>query len=90
MNVQTKRDVTQRLRCTEGHVRGIIRMIEEDRSCLTVVQQIQAVQSALRQVNVLLVTQHLDTCLWQAWHDRQPDAYETLRNDVQALLSQKD
>lgn len=83
-------DVVQRLRCAEGHIRGVIRMMDEGHPCLAVVQQVQAVQGALRQVSILLVTQQLDTCLRQAWHERRPDGYETLRNEVLALLSQKD
>lgn len=90
MEEQMRSDVVQRLRCAEGHIRCVIRMVDEDHPCLTVVQQVQAVQGALRQVNALLVTQHLDTCLRQAWHEQRPDGYETFRNEVLALLYQKD
>ena len=50
----------------EGHVRGIARMVEEDAYCMDVVNQISAVQRALKKVSTLILDRHLHTCATSA------------------------
>ena len=50
MNVETKKAVVTRLRRIEGQVGGVLRMIEEDRYCVDVLTQINAVRAALHKV----------------------------------------
>ena len=52
--------IVARLARIEGQVRGIRQMIEEDRYCGDEIQQANAVTSALREVAVLIISQHLD------------------------------
>ncbi|MFY9290196.1 MAG: metal-sensitive transcriptional regulator [Methylorubrum rhodinum] len=54
-----KRPILQRLNRIEGQVRGLRAMIEEDRYCLDEIQQINAVTAALREVALIIVSQHL-------------------------------
>src|SRR3712207_498626 len=54
-----KRPLVQRLNRIEGQVRGLRAMIEEDRYCLDEMQQINAATAALREVALLIVSQHL-------------------------------
>lgn len=61
-----QREIVERLRSTEGHVRGILRMVEEDRYCVDIIRQVQAVQRALDRVNQLLLEGHLKTCVTEA------------------------
>src|ERR1700747_989852 len=56
---QQKDDYAKRLRRIEGQVRGIARMIEEDKYCIDVLTQISAVNSALRSVALNLLDEHL-------------------------------
>ncbi len=56
-------DLVRRLRCAEGHLRAIAGMIETDADCQAVLQQMVAVQGALREVNRRLVKHYLDDCL---------------------------
>lgn len=51
-----------RLRRIEGQVRGLARMVEEDRYCADVITQISAVQEALRSVSRALMRNHLAHC----------------------------
>jgi len=44
----------QRLKSIEGHIRGIQKMLEEDKYCIDVIAQIQAVQAALNKVSTLI------------------------------------
>jgi DNA-binding FrmR family transcriptional regulator len=62
MNEQDGR-VRDRLRRAEGQLRGIIKMIEEDRSCEDVVTQLTAVRHAISRATEELITAHIDECL---------------------------
>lgn len=52
-----------RLRRIEGQIRGIHRMIEQDRVCEDIVTQLMAVRSSLDQVGLLIIDRHIDRCL---------------------------
>ncbi len=55
-----------RLIKVEGQIRGIIKMIEEERYCIDIVTQIKAITSALRSVERSVVQQHIDVCVSRA------------------------
>ncbi len=55
--------VVSRLKRADGHLRAVITMIEEGRSCLDIAQQLQAVESALRNAKQALIHDHMDHCL---------------------------
>ncbi len=59
-------DIIKRLKRAEGHLRSIIVMLEQDRPCLDIAQQMQAVQSAIGNAKRVLVHDHIDHCLEQA------------------------
>jgi DNA-binding FrmR family transcriptional regulator len=61
--VKDKDDVLRRLRKMEGQVRGLQQMIEDDRYCLDVVQQIDALAAAARKVAVIVLENHLISCV---------------------------
>ncbi len=60
-----KEDLIKRLRRIEGQVRGIQRMIEEDRPCQEVVYQVAAVKAAVVQVAMSILSDQLASCLTQ-------------------------
>lgn len=59
-------DTLKRLKRAEGHLRGIIAMIEAGRPCLDVAQQLHAVEKAVGQAKRTLIQDHLDHCLEEA------------------------
>jgi CsoR family transcriptional regulator, copper-sensing transcriptional repressor len=61
-----KEELLKRLKSVEGHIRGVERMVEEGAYCIDITQQIQAVQSALMKVNVLILERHLQACVTSA------------------------
>lgn len=63
---QQKDDYGKRLRRIEGQVKGIARMIDEDKYCIDVLTQISAVNSALRSVALNLLDEHLSHCVTRA------------------------
>jgi len=56
-------EVIKRLRRVEGHLRGVIDMIESGRGCLDIAQQLHAVEKAVGQAKRTLIQDHLDHCL---------------------------
>ena len=72
--------ILTRLRRIEGQIRGIHRMLEEDRVCGDVVTQLMAARSSLDQAGLLIIDHHIDRCLVA---DRPSE--EALRNLRQAL-----
>lgn len=60
---ETHPEIIKRLRRAEGHLRKIIQMIESERGCLDVAQQLHAVESALANAKKILIHDHIDRCL---------------------------
>jgi DNA-binding FrmR family transcriptional regulator len=56
-------EIIKRLKRAEGHLRGVIAMIEGGRSCLDIAQQLQAVEKAVASAKRTLIEDHLDHCL---------------------------
>lgn len=52
-----------RLKIARGHLDKVIRMVEEDAYCIDIIHQSQAVQSALSQIDHLVLENHLKTCV---------------------------
>jgi DNA-binding FrmR family transcriptional regulator len=63
MNKQVQEKVLGRVKRIAGQIAGVQRMIEENRYCVDVLNQIAAVQSALDALGVELLTNHLETCV---------------------------
>jgi CsoR family transcriptional regulator, copper-sensing transcriptional repressor len=59
----TKEQLLARLRRVEGQVRGVERMVEDDRYCIDVLTQISAVQAALDKVALGLLDEHVKHCV---------------------------
>ena len=79
----TKDDVTKRLRRIEGQVRGIAAMVEDERYCIDVLQQISAAQAALDKVALELVDDHTRHCVLGA----DPANQEEKREELMAALT---
>ncbi len=64
--IANKDSYAKRLRRIEGQVRGISKMIDDDKYCIDILTQISAASSALRSVALNLLDDHLDSCVSQA------------------------
>lgn len=62
----SKKQLASRLARIEGQVRGIARMIDEDRYCIDVITQIQAVSAALHRVENMVLKDHVAHCVEHA------------------------
>ena len=54
-------------------------MMEENRGCLDIAQQLQAVEKAIANAKKILVHDHIDHCLHHAVHDDEQNAADTIR-----------
>ena len=63
MQKEAKSQVTKRLQRIEGQVRGLSRMVDEDRYCIDIVTQISAVRAALRRVEEEVLRDHVSHCV---------------------------
>lgn len=61
-----KRELANRLKSIEGHIRGVQRMVEEDAYCMDILKQVKAVQQALERVSAMTLENHLNTCVTTA------------------------
>lgn len=62
-DADAKSKLANRLSRIEGQVRGVARMVEEDRYCIDILTQVQAVRAALARVETELLKDHLDHCI---------------------------
>jgi DNA-binding FrmR family transcriptional regulator len=62
-NSSAKSDLLRRVRRMEGQARGVARMIEEDRDCHEILQQLAAVRSAAHQATITLVRAYATECV---------------------------
>ncbi len=67
MKPELRKQLEGRLRRVVGQVAGIQRMVEEDRYCVDVLIQVAAVRGALDQIGKLVLAQHVETCVADAF-----------------------
>ncbi|MBX9906190.1 MAG: metal-sensing transcriptional repressor [Burkholderiales bacterium] len=71
-------DIVKRLRRAEGHLRTIVGMVEANRSCLEIAQQLHAVEKAVGAAKKVLVHDHIDHCLEGALSPTAPGASKSI------------
>ena len=72
MHDATKQSVAARLKRIEGQVRGVLRMVEQDRYCVDVLTQVSAVRAALHKVEEQLLRDHVSNCVAGAFVSGNP------------------
>lgn len=86
MQFETKQKASKRLARIEGQVRGIARMVDDDRYCIDVVRQIQAAKAALNGLEKLVLDDHLATCVEHALTGRNVAARREKVEELVAVL----
>ena len=76
----------RRLRRIEGQVRGLQRLVDEDRYCADILIQISSVQEALRSVGRALMKNHLRHCASEAIRDSAPGRAEAMYEELLNLM----
>jgi DNA-binding FrmR family transcriptional regulator len=86
MNDAKRADIINRLKRIEGQVRGLQRMVDDDRYCGDILDQIASVQQALRSVGKVVTRNHLETCVTDALRSGDREAAEETYDEVMNLL----
>jgi len=89
MDKLTKEQVIRRLLIAEGHVKKVKKMVEEGNYCLDVIHQSQAIQSALRKVDEIVLHGHLHTCVLHDVHGTKSEK-EKLVEEVLGVFRKTD
>lgn len=85
----TKDELLTRLARAEGQVRGVARMVEEDRYCIDVLTQIGAAQAALDKIAIGLLDEHARHCVVGAGDEERAERTDELMEAVGRLLSRR-
>ncbi len=84
-----REDFRSRLSRIEGQVRGVQRMVEEDRYCGDVLNQTHSVQQALKSVERKILRNHLETCLTNAVQSGDDEARQESYDEFMDLLKKR-
>ncbi len=79
-------EAEKRLKNVEGHLRGIVRMMDEDAYCIDVIRQIQAVQAALNKISAMILDEHLNSCVITAIRGEDPGERERVLKEITGVF----
>lgn len=82
-----QQDITNRLRSIAGHVNGISRMVEDDKYCIDVIHQIDAVRKALDKVSLLLLDDHMNHCVSDALRSGDPAEGDRVLTELREVFT---
>jgi DNA-binding FrmR family transcriptional regulator len=82
MDAETKAGIVRRLQSVDGHVRGVQRMVEEDKYAIDVIKQIEAVQAGLAKIQEIVLANHLHTCVTTAIRGDEPARREAVIDEI--------
>ncbi|MDQ0302732.1 metal-sensitive transcriptional regulator [Ancylobacter polymorphus] len=86
MQNDTRTACLRRLSRIEGQVRGLSRMLEEDRYCIDIVTQVAAVRAALKKVEEEVLRDHVAHCVAHAIQSGDADAQRTKVDELIEVL----
>ncbi len=79
MNQNTKSRAIRRLKIAEGQIRGLQKMIDDDKYCVDIITQASAIKEALSSIEDLLLENHLEThVVHQIQHGKEDQAVEEI------------
>jgi DNA-binding FrmR family transcriptional regulator len=82
---QAKEKLKNRLRRIEGQVRGVENMLDEERNCRDILQQLSAIRSAVQGVSVLLLENYMSDCMLNL-DDKSEREREALVQDLLQMI----
>ncbi len=86
---QETAQIVNRLKSIEGHVRGVEKMVAEGAYCIDIVNQINAIRSALQKTNALVLDRHLRTCVTTAIRGDDPAERERVISEIMGVFNAK-
>ena len=89
MDERLKKSQLARLSRIEGQVRGVARMVEDDRYCIDVINQVRAVRAALDKVEQEILHDHLQHCVAHAFHGGSARERQTKIDELLEVLDNR-
>ncbi len=86
--MSSEKDIQARLKRAEGQIRGVIKMMEEEKNCKDIVSQLAAVRSAVDKVMALIVAQNLEKCIIEE-QKNQGDTRRLVEEAIELLLKSR-
>lgn len=83
LNDESVKKIKPRLKRIEGQIRGVIKMAEKKEYCMDIFQQISAIEGALKGVNLMILENHLNTCVRHAMSGRKE---KEIGNKIKELI----
>ena len=83
---EEEKALLNRLNRIEGQIRGIKNMVEDERYCIDILNQVSAVQAALNSFNRILLTDHIHTCVVERVEKGDTEVIDELCRALQKLM----
>ena len=82
-----KKKLMARLRRAEGQLKAVGRMVEDDKACVDTLVQIAAIQGALSKIGGLVLSEHIEPCVSEAFVHGDADQRQTAIDDLMDVFS---
>ncbi len=83
---QRRKTVLDRLNRISGQVNGVVKMVEDDRYCLDILQQISSIHEALRGVGKVLMRNYLEVCATTAIRSKRKEKQDEIYNELMDVI----
>ena len=87
-NDETKQKLTQRLRRIEGQIRGVQTMLDEERDCREIMQQLTAIYSAVQSTSRVFFRDYAAVCLVEIDDQIQPEPGSALQAKLEKMVQE--
>jgi len=87
MEAVTKDTCLKRLNRAEGQIRGVAKMVEEERYCIEIITQLQAVKAALMRIEDQILKDHVSHCVAHAMKSGNAKEQQTKIEELMAVMA---
>lgn len=85
VNPAESREILKRLRTARGHIAGVERMIEEEKTCEEILMQLLAIRSSIQKVSAVVAQRYANTCLLEAI-EKGENKQDVLNKAIETLM----
>jgi len=89
MKKSIKKQVLNRMNYLTGHLEGIKKMVKNEKYCIDIIKQNEAVMAAIKKVNEMVLENHLNTCVTQAIKGKSEKERKKKIKELLELFKQK-
>ncbi len=85
-NQEAKEKLIQRLRRVEGQIRGVEAMLDEERDCQEILQQLSAIRSAVQSASRIFLQEYATACLMEMDEEPSPEGRQDIRSKREKIV----